>query len=167
MTGRFPELHPLSISRFMLESAQDSKVNDMTPMKLLKLVYIAHGWHLGILDEPLLTEQAQAWQYGPVVPSVYHEFKRFYRNPVPFSEIELLPKANLDPTQGRVLVMVWGAYSHFSGIQLSEMTHQEGTPWWKTWNQFGGRERKGVPIDNMLIRDHYRSRFAGVRHASA
>ncbi len=40
-------------------------------MKLHKLLYYAAGWHLGFTGEPLFDEDIEAWQYGPVVPSIY------------------------------------------------------------------------------------------------
>ena len=46
-----------------------------TPMHIIKLVYLSHGWMLGLHDTPLLWEPVEAWQYGPVVPSVYHLYK--------------------------------------------------------------------------------------------
>jgi len=46
----------------------------ITPLKLQKLVYFAHGWYLGFTGEPLLNEGIQAWEYGPVIPSLYHDF---------------------------------------------------------------------------------------------
>jgi len=44
-------------------------------MKLQKLVYYAHGWHLALNNEPLIDEQVECWQYGPVISSLFHEFK--------------------------------------------------------------------------------------------
>jgi uncharacterized phage-associated protein len=65
----------MSVARLFLEKAPTSGVQDLTPMKILKLTYLAHGWHLCYTDSPLILDQVQAWKYGPVVPSVYHYFK--------------------------------------------------------------------------------------------
>ena len=59
---------------FLLKGADDA---NMTPMKLIKLVYIAHGWSLGLYNKTLINEQPQAWKFGPVIPSLYDEFKEF------------------------------------------------------------------------------------------
>jgi uncharacterized phage-associated protein len=32
---------------------------------------------LAINKEPLIDERVEAWNYGPVIPSLYHEFKNF------------------------------------------------------------------------------------------
>ena len=34
----------------------------LTPMQVLKLVYISHGWMLGLLDQPLVAEAIEAWR---------------------------------------------------------------------------------------------------------
>ena len=42
----------------------------LTPMQLLKLVYIAHGWRLGLYGKPLIRDEIQAWQYGSYYSSL-------------------------------------------------------------------------------------------------
>jgi uncharacterized phage-associated protein len=54
---------------FIARAAADGK--RLTPLQLIKLVYIAHGWYLGLTGEPLINEPPEAWQYGPVIPSLY------------------------------------------------------------------------------------------------
>src|SRR5260370_13471552 len=49
----------------------------LTQMQLQKLVYFAYGWYLAITGTRLIDERVEAWQWGPVVPSIYKEFKRF------------------------------------------------------------------------------------------
>ena len=62
-------------NEFLTLSFSDQKL--VSPMKLLKLVYLAHGWHLAIKGKPLIDEQIQAWDYGPVIQNLYHEIKGF------------------------------------------------------------------------------------------
>ena len=45
------------------------------PMKVQKLVYFAHGWHLGFEQGALSAEYAQAWRWGPVFPKLYDAVK--------------------------------------------------------------------------------------------
>jgi uncharacterized phage-associated protein len=40
--------------------------NTLTPLQLLKLAYIAHGWSFPIRKQGLIGERIEAWQYGPV-----------------------------------------------------------------------------------------------------
>jgi uncharacterized phage-associated protein len=56
--------------------------NPLTPMKVLKLTYIAQGIHLAFFNEALFSESCQAWRYGPVVSSVTR-LLRVPSNPIP------------------------------------------------------------------------------------
>ena len=49
-----------------------------------KLLYIAHMLHLANSkgNKPLLNEAFEAWDYGPVLPSVYHSAKAFGDKPI-------------------------------------------------------------------------------------
>lgn len=152
----------ISVANYFISKAQHDG-DQITPMKLLKLVYIAHGWALGLYGVPLIAEEVQAWKYGPVVPSVYEDFKHYGRNPIerqkavyaPGDEQLRVPTvADLD-TQ-RLLDSVWAAYRRFNGLQLSDITHQPGTPWDLTWNQERGCDRMGAVIRPDVIQAHYR-----------
>lgn len=124
----------------------------LTPLQLIKLVYIAHGFSLVYMTEPLLSEPPQAWQYGPVVPSLYHSIKQYGAGPV----AELI-SGDTDPQllsseAVRLIKAVYDTYAHFSGTQLSNMTHQPNTPWSRTWTAAG----KNAVIPNDIIQAHYR-----------
>src|ERR1700680_3484243 len=59
-------------NEFLRLAHRDNK--PITPLKMQKLVYFAHGWHLALTGRPLLSEPIQAWEYGPVIPTIYKEF---------------------------------------------------------------------------------------------
>ena len=73
------ENYALSIANYFIElSQQDGRI--LRPLKLMKLVYIAHGYMLALLDrstDGTKRERVEAWQYGPVFPSVYYSFKNY------------------------------------------------------------------------------------------
>lgn len=153
-----------------------SKVDDepLTPMKLLKLLYYAHGWYLAICGQPLLDERIEAWEYGPVVPSIYSEFKHFGNNPIstPATEWKLtgddddlfgfnvvsptIPDGEENEFVRQLLQRIWEIYKPFSAIQLSSMTHETGSPWEKVLR---GHEKGCAPrhlvIDDNIIREFF------------
>lgn len=156
--------HPLQISNYFINKSFEDGVQ-ITPMKVLKLTYIAHGWYLALTDHPLINEQTEAWKYGPVVRSVYDAFKRYGKgdiNQLAFgfgSSVTLKPiKDNKQVTD--LLDDIWRIYGRLSGTQLSNLTHQPGTPWDITWNNNGGSLKRGAIIPNKLIRKHYKSLLA-------
>ena len=46
-------------------------------MQLQKLVYLANGWNLAINGMPLVSDNAEAWDYGPVYRALYDHTKFF------------------------------------------------------------------------------------------
>ena len=151
---------PFSVARFFIEKGFQSG-NAITPMKLIKLVYIAHGWNLGLLDSPLIYEPVQAWQYGPVIESLYHGFKIYGNNPIPVAEATKMPDGakEFDAISRSLMEKIWEKYSPVPATQLSALTHQPGTPWYTVWEQQGGKDRKRAIIPDTLIRDFYKQKF--------
>ena len=121
----------------------------LTPLQVVKLTYLCHGWMLGLYHKPLSAQPAEAWKYGPVIPDVYHEVKVHGRKPIT-APIDF-PQAELDSTESDLVQQVHKAYEDFSGIQLSQITHEPGTPWHKIWNEHG----RNTIIPNSLIEEHY------------
>src|SRR6478736_558945 len=124
---------PLSIANYFVNKSM-SDGSELTPMKLVKLVYISHGWYLGINDKPLLNESIEAWKYGPVVPSIYHNFKQYNNSQITSLECEFGSFNNScpiieDTETSAFLDKIWEVYRGYSGLQLSTITHQDNTPW--------------------------------------
>ncbi len=121
----------------------------LTPLQLLKLVYISHGWSFPINGGPLIGERIEAWQYGPVVPSLYHAIKGFRNAPV----TQPIPDGDtpLTPREEALVKTVHDTYGRYSGGQLSAMTHRVGTPWAIAWER--GRNSE---ITNDVISEYYK-----------
>jgi len=119
-------------------------------MQLLKLVYIAHGWSLGLYGLPLIRDEVQAWQYGPVIPQLYNRIRNYRSMPITH-DIRSFDN-DLSPREADLVRQVFQIYGDKSGPELSRITHAEGTPWRKTYvpGSFG------LTIPNDLIEDHYK-----------
>jgi uncharacterized phage-associated protein len=149
----------LSVANYFIEKSLNSGI-ELTPMKIIKMVYIAHGWHLAIKGEPLINEAVEAWKFGPVIPSVYRNFRSYRDGQITkmaqiFNEDNLIsPQVESEDTRV-FLQSVWDAYSQYSGWQLSAITHEKDTPWFKIWNDNGGHQVIGAIIPNDVIHSHY------------
>lgn len=55
---------------------------EITNLQLQKMLYIAQVFHLGQYKHHLFRAKFEAWDYGPVAPMVYHEFKIFGNKPI-------------------------------------------------------------------------------------
>lgn len=112
----------------------------VTQMKLQKLVYFAHGYHLAIYGEPLLKDNIQAWQFGPVVPKIYQEYKLYGSRPITDTDLLMtgdskqysLAQLNRDAIS--TIDYTWEALKHVSAAQLSNWTHKEESPWFKYYS---------------------------------
>lgn len=135
---------------------QENRLLD--PMKLQKLVYIAHGWYLVSYKVPLVSETVQAWPRGPVFPELYHEMKRFGKGPITEFYLEFNPETRqfeisyVSEGDETFLNLIWQSYGKYSATNLSRLTHEKGTPWSMI---FDGMKRSAI-IDNDLIEEHYR-----------
>ena len=72
----------LTISNYFIQKLHETG-HPVTAMKLIKLVYIAHGWYLALNEgKSLINEAIQAWKYGPVIHSLYHKLKKYYQHDI-------------------------------------------------------------------------------------
>jgi len=156
----------VAIANHFLELAKNEH-KIIQPMKLQKLVFLAHGWHLGIHEKPLITERVEAWEWGPVIPSVYHAFKQFGRKPVTESGespawnecgsvVSTIPRVNEDDQETKdFLREVWKIYGKYTGIQLSNLTHEKGAPW--DIARRGNEGQKWLAIGDHIIQEYYKN----------
>jgi len=144
---------PRQIADYFLYIGRDDQT--MTPMKLIKLVYIAHGWNLGLNNEELINESVQAWKYGTVIPSLYNQFRNFRSNKI--TEIPKTEPSEINEDDKRFLDKVYDVYKKYDGLQLSAKTHQPNTPWTITWNKLiNGSGEIDFTIPNELIKSYYK-----------
>ena len=127
------------------------KGGSLTPMQLLKLVYIAHGWMLGLNGVPLIRDRVEAWQYGPVIPNLYQHIRKYKGEPVTKKINSLFEKGELDADEDDVISQVFDVYGEMPAMRLSRITHAKGTPWELTYEPGSF----GINIPSDLIEDHY------------
>lgn len=113
---------------------------DITPMKLQKLIYFVYRDYLQETGRSLFNERFETWKYGPVVPSVYNEFKKCGSNIIrkyAFDDNKTYTTVDEDssPVFRNVIDCVWNTYKNYDGIVLSSMTHREGSAWRKAYEK--------------------------------
>lgn len=124
----------------------------MTNMKLQKMLYYEQGFHLAYFETPLFDEDIEAWQYGPVVPSVYRHFKNFGRNGLEPDGDGVAVFAN--NTEKRLFDIVFDTYNKYSAVGLMEMTHNE-KPW-----RIAGAPMPGNIISQESLQKFFKTRLS-------
>lgn len=106
----------------------------VSPMKLQKLMYFTYKDYLKTHNSSLFADRFECWQYGPVLSSIYYEFNHFGAKPIN----KFARDANGNVTvvdMGYVsevtksIQNTWDKYKHYSGIQLSNLTHKSDSAW--------------------------------------
>jgi uncharacterized phage-associated protein len=149
-------------NEFLRLAHRDNK--PITPLKMQKLVYFAHGWYLALTGLPLLSEPIQAWEFGPVIPTIYKEFKELGSSEIHYpASVYVQGKGYLpallenegtaaEVSKARqVIERVWDQYGHFTAAQLTTLTHNENSPWSRVPN----KEEPGTVIPNDMIREYF------------
>lgn len=137
------------VARYLLWLSSHGPDSSVTPMQLLKLVYVSHGWMLGLHGRPLISDAVEAWKYGPVVPAVYRAYKVY--GGAAITEIPTEEPSGFSADERAVMREVWQKYGHLDGVTLSSMTHKPGSPW-ATARRLSG---PGCVISNDIIEHFY------------
>ena len=97
---------PRAIANLVLKYANniDIKVSNLA---INKIVYFLHGHYLAKTGKPLIEEQFEAWQHGPVLYTLFNSFKRYGDKPIEslakkmdFNAGELIDIDDLGPVFG-------------------------------------------------------------------
>lgn len=125
----------------------------VTTMKLQKLAYYSHAWHLAWTGKPLVRERFQAWRNGPVCYPLFE----LHRGKLMISASEF-HAGNASAVSGKAkqtVDAVLQAYGHLSGAQLSALTHGEA-PWRDARADVDDTLNSSAPISDDVLRSFYR-----------
>jgi len=142
----------------------------LEPLKLMKLIYFSYSWYLYFTQNDLFNEEIQAWKHGPVISSIFHEFKhlglygKIQNNKfatyidlskdgdgspqIPFIQNDDLIK---DEDLERSLAGVWYLYKDCSGNELEKIVQQENTAWKNNYKEGRNITINATQRDRQLI----------------
>lgn len=134
----------LNYNQWQVDTAGADLISNL---KLQKLLYYAQGCYLALYDEKLFKDDIVAWQHGPVVEVVYHEYKINHdRGIEEFGNFE----EDYSDNQVGLLKTVYETFGQYSAWGLRNMTHNEA-PWKET--------RQGEVIDTNLIKKFFQKEY--------
>lgn len=126
----------------------------VTNLKLQKVLYLAHMMFMGKnFGEPLINDNFQAWNYGPVVPELYREVRMYGNGPIRtgFYGSELIQNTK----EAHEIEDACSFLLKQSASRLVDFTHRVGGAWDR--NYVPGA--KGVVIPNDQIMQEYKELF--------
>ncbi len=100
-------------------------------LQLQKILYIANMFYLGEHHKRMINEDFEAWDYGPVLPILYHRVKIYGASAIKnifhdISDIE-------SPTVKKSLSDTYDKLSKYEAARLGAITHREGGGWDKNY----------------------------------
>lgn len=110
-------------------NADEEYGENITNLRLQKLVYYAQGFSLAWYGQPLFDDAIEAWAHGPVVPRLYDRYEHYGAQPIPTP-----PNFDLSDIDERVVELleeVYQTYGQFSALGLRNLTREEA-PWRNT-----------------------------------
>lgn len=102
----------------------------LSNLSLNKLVYFAQVESLRTRGIPLFDDRVEAWEYGPVEPSVYHAFKKYGSSRISIPSGMPAP----DPSASKVISDTFEKYGKMTAFDLVELSHREGSAWGNTYS---------------------------------
>lgn len=125
----------------------------LSNLELNKILYMAHMVYMGTHDgEPLVDENFQAWDYGPVLPSVYHKAKTFGGDAV--KNVFHAYKPLSEGEEYDILKQAVDSLSKVSSGRLVAITHWKNGAWYKNYE----KGAQNVSIDNADIMKEFEAR---------
>jgi len=123
-----------------------------TQLSLQKVLYLAHMVHLGRYEKPIVNGNFEAWDYGPIHPSLYQKVKAFGSKPIPQV---FWSKEPVDGTFKEVLDDACDNLLHLTPGQLVQNTHWEQG----AWAAHDVPSARNIIIQESSIIDEYKARM--------
>ena len=120
-----------------------------TQLKLQKLVYFCYADYLCATNKKLFTDKIFAYQYGPVIDTVYSKYKKYGYKPIEKESEDIDSKDIFEmPAKSRILFAQDGTeklisidktlkkYGSLTASELVNLTHRPSSPWSKSKSFF-------------------------------
>jgi uncharacterized phage-associated protein len=142
------------LSKYILK-----KSGQMNAIKLQKTMFFVEAFHLAIFNKSLVGESFEAWVNGPVLRSVYNEYKSqskaSYIISIPEFEEVIFWRKFENPKQLYIIDKVIEYFNRFGSQQLSESSHRH-LPWKEAREGLGTNDKSDKPMSKDSIRKYYR-----------
>lgn len=147
-----------AVANYFIECSQRDDVV-LTNLSMQKLLYFAYGWIMGYTEKKLFYDRIEAWHYGPVVPSLYHQLKQYGHHQISRKIVEydydtkefFSWNMRRGTALRKMMGKVWDRYKSLPPQAITALTHKYGTPWSDTVKQNG----YNAEISDELIYRHF------------
>lgn len=115
----------LDVAKYVIERCNKMGY-PISNLKLQKILYFIQAEFLVTYNEPCFLEDIEAWNFGPVVPEVYREYKIFGSANIPsFREYD---NVSIDENHKILMDKVIDLCAQYTASTLVSITHNQ-KPW--------------------------------------
>lgn len=125
----------LDVARYIIEYCKDNNFF-VSNLKLQKILYFVQAEFLVTKDDVCFDDRIEAWDFGPVVPVVYHEYKVFGSNNI---ITRIRKNIFIESSDREMINEIVNECDRFSATDLVEITHKQ-TPWINAYEKFRNNE---------------------------
>lgn len=154
-------MRAIPITNNLLRLGFNHHVNDLNPIRIQKLLYLVHGWHLALTGKPLIPGGFIRGRFGPIITEL-EDILCLYnnlpvndyiaeRNESTRSIAPMFVDQSSNPAFDRILNTVWKNYGTFTTNQLSALVHSTHSPLVKT--------STGKRICDEKIKEYFKSQL--------
>lgn len=123
---------------------------EVSNLKLQKIMYIMQVFYYGNYNQPLFNASFEAWDYGPVIPSLYHRFKMFGNKPIQ-EWVFRNEKTSCDNDKITFIKDFAPLLLSKTSAALVGLTHRKESAWYKAYIPGA----KGIIIPEEEIKNEY------------
>lgn len=150
----------LDVCRYVINYSNKMEYG-ISNLKLQKLLYFIQAYFLITYDgDPCFNEEIQAWDFGPVVPEAYHQYKVYGSSDIPKIESTIkfirengkicvtkqdYKDDTISETDKKRINNVIDGFKSFSASDLVDLTHNQ-SPWKEAYSK--GRNSK-IPLESI------------------
>ncbi len=138
----------LAAAKYLIRKFAEDE-NPISHLKLQKILYYSQAWHLALFDKALFDDPIQAWVHGPVVPSVFQQYRGCR-----WSAITEASDPRVAAKAARHLDNVVSSYGHLSALQLERLSHSE-EPWQRARQGLSLSDPSTAVISHESMRDYF------------
>lgn len=164
-------IDPRSVANTILDIADGLNLS-LSNLAINKILYFSHRDFLLGQKKRLISTAFEAWKYGPVVPVVYHEFKKFNNSKITDRATKLCREtghrviAKWDNNENWLaeLSSMVGFYGKLSPTLLVELSHKTGGAWDHVWNCSESCEHGMLISDELILKYSENERISKYAH---
>lgn len=144
----------LDVARYVINYSNERGYG-VSNLKLQKLLYFIQAYFLTATDDnrPCFKDKIEAWDFGPVVPNAYREFRQYGSGNIPTIESyvvfdnkniwnshrEVYNPNVIACDDRKMIASVVDEFSRYSASGLVDLTHRQA-PWRDAYQRFANSE---------------------------